>query len=57
VSISFKITNFFVQPDSKGDEVLAAEGILAFHCVKHHNISGSTDCTINLKRKDFVTVK
>jgi len=57
VSISFKITNFFVQPDSKGVEVHAAEGTLAFHCVKHHNIFSSTDCTSNLKKKDFVTVK
>jgi len=58
VSISFKITNFFVQSDSKGDEVHTAEGTLAFHCVKHHNISTSTDCTSNLKKKKvFDTVK
>ena len=51
VSISFKITNFFVKPDSKGDEVHAAEGTLAFQCEKHHNISSSTDSTNNSKRK------
>jgi hypothetical protein len=51
VSISFKVTNFFVQPHSKGDEVHTAEGTLAFHCVKHHNISSSTDCTSNLKKE------
>lgn len=42
-----------MQPDSKGDEVHAAEGTLAFHCVKHHNISSSTDYTSNLKNERF----
>jgi hypothetical protein len=28
VSISFQITSFFVQPDTKGDEIHAAEGTL-----------------------------
>jgi len=38
----FKITNFFVQPNSKG-VVHAAEGNLAVHCAKQHYSYISTD--------------
>jgi hypothetical protein len=39
----FKITNFFVQPHSKGGVVHAAEGNLAVHCAKQHYSYISTD--------------
>lgn len=49
---SSKISRFLVQPGSSV-EVRAAEGTLAFHCVKHHNSYKSTDCTSALMKKIF----
>lgn len=42
-STLFKITNFFMQPHSKGGVVHAAEGNLAVHCAKQHYCYISTD--------------
>jgi hypothetical protein len=39
----FKITNFFVQPHSKGGVVYAAEGNFAVYCAKQHHSYISTD--------------
>lgn len=43
---STRVTDFFVKPGSKTDELVsAAEGTLAFHAVKHHHSYKSMDCT------------
>ena len=51
---STKMTNYFVTAGSKcEDETSAAEGILAFHAVKHHHSFLSMDCKSVFLKKIF----
>ena len=53
-SFSQKLTNYFVRVGSKSEEeVSIAEGIFAFHTVKHHNSYKSMDCTSVLLKNTF----
>ena len=53
-SSSTKLTDYFVKPGSKlEDAVTAAEGVFAFHTVKHHSSFKSMDCTSALLKKTF----
>ncbi|KAL0852636.1 hypothetical protein ABMA27_016911 [Loxostege sticticalis] len=53
-SSSSKVTNFF-QPSTSLilKNTHAAEGILAFHTIKHHQSYNSMECTASLTRKMF----
>ena len=51
---STKMTNYFVTAGSKcEDEIIAAEGTLAFHAVKHRHSFLSMVCTSVLLKKIF----
>ena len=41
----------------KSEHIHAAEGTLAFHCVKHHNSYKSMNCNSGLIMKIFMTQK
>ncbi|CAH0406173.1 unnamed protein product [Chilo suppressalis] len=53
-SSSSKVTNYFQSPYSMTHRnIHAAEGVLAFHTVKHHQSYNSMTCTASLTRKMF----
>lgn len=53
-STSKKVSNFVVYKQTlAGKKILAAEGALAFHIVKHHNSYKSMDCTSSLLKTVF----